>query len=192
MALKNTRRWRCGGGGGGCCKPVPSVCSLFLSLRWASCCSSIGTSVDSAWVWFTLTYRPTSGVLFMLVVSLVSVALNIIKFYFKNIKDHVKDPESDLYHDTTGLQSSSNSSSSTVFFHHASSLGLHGCLKKKWLFLPQMQWAKPCQLQCIAGSKGAGSLCHLWLDLHSPPFGFPAGNRIIEKKKALDTGRYPL
>uniref|UniRef100_A0A8C8ZEU3 Gap junction protein n=1 Tax=Prolemur simus TaxID=1328070 RepID=A0A8C8ZEU3_PROSS len=54
--------------------------------------------------------RPTEKsifIIFMLVVSLVSLALNTIELFyvlFKSIKDHVKDWESDPYHDGTDLQ----------------------------------------------------------------------------------------
>lgn len=53
----------------------------------------------------------------MLVVSLVSLALNIIELFyvfFKGIKEHVKDPENEPYHDTSGLPSLSIDSSSAV------------------------------------------------------------------------------
>ncbi|XP_045633983.1 gap junction alpha-1 protein-like [Ursus americanus] len=64
--------------------------------------------------------RPTEKsifILFMLVVSLVSLALNIIELFyvfFKGIKEHVKDPENEPYHDTSGLPSLSIDSSSAV------------------------------------------------------------------------------
>lgn len=64
--------------------------------------------------------RPTEKsifTLFMLVVSLVSLALNIIELLcvlFKGIKDRSKDLEIETYHNTSALQSPSNGSSSTA------------------------------------------------------------------------------
>ncbi|CAK7313672.1 Gap junction alpha-1 protein [Vulpes lagopus] len=60
--------------------------------------------------------RPTEKstfILFMLVVSLVSLALNIIELFyifFKTFKKHMKHPESETYHDTSGLPSPFNDS----------------------------------------------------------------------------------
>ncbi|XP_022363621.1 gap junction alpha-1 protein-like [Enhydra lutris kenyoni] len=64
--------------------------------------------------------RPTEKsifILFMLVVSLVSLALNIMELFcvfFRGLKGHVKDPESESYLDTSGLPSPSTDTSSVA------------------------------------------------------------------------------
>lgn len=64
-------------------------------------------------------------ILFMPLVSLVSLALNIIELFcvfLESIKDHVKNPEREPYHSTSGLPSPSNGSLSTVAL---STMSLH-------------------------------------------------------------------
>lgn len=106
---------------------IYAISILNLSSRWSSCWSS-GTSSGSARMWFTFgsenpdriwwtlsPHREIIFVLFMPVVSLVSLAVDIIKLLsvlFEGIKDHMKDLESEPYHRTSDWPS--NGSSSTL------------------------------------------------------------------------------
>lgn len=124
-ALENMARWK---GDGAWCKSIPLVSSSLFS-RWPACWSS-GTCMDSAQMRLTLANKTpaTSGGLLplspcrekhlcMLVVSLASLALNIIELFsvlFKDLKDHAKDLESESYHDTSDQPSPSNGSSPTL------------------------------------------------------------------------------
>lgn len=110
------------------CTSIPLVSSSLCS-RWPACWSS-GTCMGSAWMQFTLANKTPAASgrllplsphrekhLFMLVVSLASLALNIIELFsvlFKGVKDHAKDLESESYRDTSDQPSSSNGSSSTL------------------------------------------------------------------------------
>lgn len=99
------------GGMEACCKPIPSASSSSLSLRWLSCWSS-GTSRDSAWMWFHLQTRPLPHqvdcflshekniIYFMLLVSLMSLALYVIDLFsvlLKSIKDHLNGSRSEPF-----------------------------------------------------------------------------------------------